>query len=61
MDDLDSYLRLCMREYAARQDLDEYWRARLLKDANARPGSSVWWSLLNPVYIFSIVIARLAR
>jgi len=39
MEDIDCYLCLCLRNYAARHDLDKYyWRDRLLKAANMKPG-----------------------
>lgn len=38
MEDGDIYLRLCMRKYAAQQNLDEYHRERLMKAANEKPG-----------------------
>lgn len=47
MEDIDSYLRLCLRQYAARQDLEEYWRDRLLKAANEKPKPAS--TLLAPV------------
>ncbi len=56
MEDIDTYLRLCLRQYAAQQDLEEYWRDRLLKAANEKPKPA--FGLLAPVLK---LLARLGK
>jgi hypothetical protein len=60
MEDGDLYLRLCIRQYAAQQDIDEYVRDRLLKNANQKPHRA-WWPYLNPVVLFGWALSRFAK
>jgi hypothetical protein len=59
MEDIDVYLRLCMRQYAAKQDLDEYRRERLLKAANEKPGAVS--TLLAPFHTLGLRLARIEK
>ena len=61
MEDGDVYLRLCIRQYAAQQDIDEYVRDRLLKNANLKPHRTAWWLYLNPVVLFGWALSRFAK
>jgi hypothetical protein len=59
MEDIDCYVRLCMRQYAAQQDLDEYWRDRLLKTANLKP--KLYTGLQVPLHWLGLVLMRLEK
>ena len=59
MEDVDTYLRLCIKQYAAQQDLDEYVRERLLKDANRKPRDLS--ARENVAERFSSILTRLER